>query len=241
MTTNECIKKCSIYANESYRSNIKSLDGSILLENIQTDTQIHIGKDKDTIYIIGRGTENMTDIKHDIKIWRRKCSFLNDTLVHSGFLEQYESIRKMLLDEFKKLTSDNSCKKIICTGHSLGAALATIAALDMKLLYPPFEVSCITFASPRVGSPGFAKLFNKKIDNSLRYVYHRDPVTFIPICLRFRHVKGLVHFKKNGKTVISEDYFFPLGCLISQHYMEKYKESIAKNYDNPLFCQSIHQ
>jgi len=240
MSTKQILRQCSIFANEAYDDNIQSLEGSILLENLPTDTQIHIGKQKSTIYIVGRGTANMKDALHDLKIWRRKCSFLQNTLIHTGFLQQYEAIRDNLLKELKELLSED-IKRIVCTGHSLGAALMTIAALDIQLLYSDISVESVTFASPRVGSPGFSELFNKTIKKSYRYVFHRDPVTFIPICLRFRHVKGLIHFKKNGTTEVSEDYFFPIGCLVSQHYMEKYKCIVAKILDenthtlDPLF------
>jgi len=95
----------------------------------------------------------------------------------------------------------------------------------------PVEIICITFASPRVGCKSFTKYFNEQIKTSYRFVYHRDPVTFLPFCLRFRHVNGCIHFKKSGKVVISENYFYPFGCLISQHNMELYKKSTEQWLD----------
>lgn len=236
MSTKKILRQCSNFANEAYTNNLTSLENSSLIENKDTDAQIHIGKEKHILFIVGRGTSNLTDACHDIKIWRRKCEFLNNTLIHSGFLEQYESIRNSLFEKVNELKTD--IKTIVCTGHSLGSSLATLAALDIQLQNKDINVECITFASPRVGSKSFAKLFNKTINKSYRYVFHRDPVAFIPVCVRFRHVKGLIHLKKNGKTVISEDYFFPIGCMVSHHFMDNYKERIHKILDentNPLF------
>lgn len=34
-------------------------------------------------------------------------------------------------------------------GHSLGGALATLAAYDIAKAFPSFEVSCYTFGAPR--------------------------------------------------------------------------------------------
>lgn len=221
------IRMCSILANEAYKSDLKSIKKSKLIENKNTDAQAHIAGHKNNIYVVCRGTSSVQDALIDIKMWRTKCDFLNNTLVHSGFLEQYVSIRDQINEEIRKLITENTIR-IVFTGHSLGSALCTIAALDCKINNPEHHIECVTFASPRVGSKSFVKLFNKTVDISYRIVYHKDPVTFLPTCLRFRHVKGCIHFKKNGQVSISDKYFVPIGCFISQHFMEKYKESIEE-------------
>lgn len=228
-----CIRKCSTLSNEAYKNELISIENSTFINDETTDTQIHVGVDKNNIYIVCRGTSSYKDVITDLKIWRKKCIFLENTLIHSGFLEQYTAVRKKVHDEIELIMNDN-IKRVVFCGHSLGGALATIAALDYKLLNKTNNIECITFASPRVGSKSFAKLFNKIIDTSHRIVYHRDPVTFLPTCIRFKHVKGCIHFKKNGKINISDDYFLPVGCLVSQHFMDKYKERVNEWLDNEV-------
>jgi len=233
-----CIRKCSLLANEAYKDDLKSIDNSTLLQDYGTDTQIHVGVEKNNIYIVCRGTSSYKDVISDIKFWRKKCNYLDDTLIHNGFLEQYTAVRKQVHDKIALIMNDN-IKRVVFCGHSLGAALATIAALDYKLLNKKCIIECITFASPRVGSKSFANLFNKTIDISHRIVYHRDPVTFLPTCIRFKHVKGCIHFKKNGKVNISDDYFLPVGCLVSQHFMDKYKEIVNKWLDSEVIMLEV--
>ena len=184
------------------------------------------------LYVVCRGTSSYKDVITDLKIWRKKCDYLKNTLIHSGFLEQYNSIRESIIDEIDEVIDNENIKRIIFCGHSLGAALATIAALDYKLQNSTQNVKCVTFASPRVGNKSFSKLFNKTIKTSYRIVYHRDPVTFLPTLIRFHHVKGCIHFKKNGKVNISDSYFMPIGCFVSQHYMENYKDRVKKWLDD---------
>ena len=226
-----CIRKCAILSNEAYEDDLKSLHKSKLIQDYKTDTQVHVGVENNNIYVVCRGTSSCQDVISDLKIWRKKCDYLQNTLIHSGFLEQYDSIREHVNNEIDLLINE-TIKRVVFCGHSLGAALATIAALDYKIQHAASEVICVTFASPRVGNNSFSKLFNKTVDVSNRIVYHRDPVTFLPTLIRFKHVKGCIHFQKNGNIHFSDNYFMPIGCLVSQHYMEKYKESVKLWLDN---------
>ena len=49
--------------------------------------------------------------------------------------------------------------KVLVTGHSLGAALATLAAVDFKRNVPGItddNMDVYTFGSPRIGTPEWA-------------------------------------------------------------------------------------
>ena len=219
---------CSQLAEEAYSEKLTYIPTSTLLVNTNTDCEVHVGILDEVLYVASRGTSSLEDAVHDMQIWRTKCKFLGGTSIHSGFLQQYVSIQCPLHEEIRKILDSHKVKSVVFTGHSLGGALSTIASLDFKLKNPNKVVKCITFASPRVGCKEFARLFNKTMNVSHRIVYHRDPVTFAPLCLRFRHVKGCIHFKKDKRVVHSDSYFFPFGCMISQHFMENYKKVIEE-------------
>lgn len=67
------------------------------------------------------------------------------------------------------------------TGHSLGGALATLFSYFCAVQYP---ITCITFASPRVGNIAFVRGISELEERgSLRYlrvVNHKDLVTSLP-------------------------------------------------------------
>lgn len=73
--------------------------------------------------------------------------------------------------------------RIHVTGHSLGAALATLCALHAAALCEKMGVHCpidlYTFASPRVGNPAFAKVCREKL-NAFRIANSEDVVPGIP-------------------------------------------------------------
>lgn len=55
-------------------------------------------------------------------------------MVHSGFLGAYDSIRNKITRIVGQVTADRSADQpwqVFMTGHSLGGALATLAAYEM--------------------------------------------------------------------------------------------------------------
>ncbi|MCR9143004.1 MAG: lipase family protein [bacterium] len=66
--------------------------------------------------------------------------------------------------------------KLFITGHSLGGALGTLAALQ----YHAYNPTLLTFGAPRPGDPAFAATFNTLVPDTLRIANHWDPVTDLP-------------------------------------------------------------
>jgi hypothetical protein len=81
---------------------------------------------------------------------------------------------------------------IAVTGHSLGAALATLYVLDNARTNRIRTPSIYTFASPRVGDSTFASTFNALGLTSWRIDNLPDLVPFLP--LGFTHVDSLKQY-----------------------------------------------
>lgn len=213
------IELCAEFAYNAYT---KDIDG-VFIENKDTDCQSFVSAKGDDIIVSGQGTTTFTDWYHDFQIWRTKVEYLDNTLVHSGFIKQYDSVRTRIHLEIVKLMQEKDYKRIICTGHSLFGAIATIAALDCAIRYD-IPVSCITFGSPRVGSKKFSKLFSKLVTTSFRCVRHKDPITFSPLPGRFKHVRGGIHFGK--ELTFNVPLYNSWGCKVSHHNMDDYLDFI---------------
>ena len=225
------INKCAQYAMESYTQIVVDENDTIdTFQNSETDTIVHIICKENTMYITGPGSQSMTDWSLDFQIWRTRVEYFENSLVHAGFMKIYESIKILLHQRICALLSSKPIDHIVCTGHSLFGAVSTIIALDCTLQYETKTVSCITFGSPRVGNAKFAKLFNENIDLSFRCVFMKDPITFTPIPLRFKHVKGSVYCDSKSAKVISDldiSKWNFCGCRIAHHSMDSYLQSTA--------------
>lgn len=72
-----------------------------------------------------------------------------------------------MLELVQNLRKDKK-QKVIVTGHSLGGALATLAAYDLELhaSVPAHKLECYTFGAPRVGNYPFAYDYDQRVPNT---------------------------------------------------------------------------
>ena len=120
--------------------------------------------------------------------------------VHRGFLAAYESVDARLRAVLAVLDAG---LPVWFTGHSLGAALATVAAFRAERVQGLY-----TYGSPRVGDVAFAQAFSRKFaamggDRHFRFVHDNDVVTVVPPNGLYRHVGSLRHISSGGR--VSED------------------------------------
>ena len=137
-----------------------------------------------------RGTEatNIIDWKKNFKMNLVEASIGSTTFrIHEGFRDRYLDIAPWFEDQYRAIPQDY---KIIITGHSLGGALATIAAAyaSGKLKRDPDAV--ITFASPLVGGEDFHEYYRGIVgcDRTLRIAAKYDAFTKLPLDKRYSHV-----------------------------------------------------
>ncbi len=151
-------------------------------ENKGTDTQGLFGVAfGNSLVIAFRGSEEtgLTDWITDLKFVQQVFPYgenNSNIKVHFGFIQAYKSVRDAVLNQ----AQNSSFKRIICTGHSLGGALAKLAALDIQYNVPDKEIYCYTFGAPKVGNAEFVRSFNKRIPNTFRIVNGWDGVPGLP-------------------------------------------------------------
>jgi len=115
-----------------------------------------------------------------------------------------------------QLSSVPPAASVAVTGHSLGAALATLYAMDNAHSDQlPMPLLC-TFASPRVGDARFAASFNELGLASWRVVNAPDIVPhFPPEFLGFSHIDTLQQFSSSGKVRSSPECWHSLSTYLS--------------------------
>lgn len=163
------------------------------------------GEDAGTVYLAFRGTYSKNDARIDSDISKLECSFLGDKCVHRGFLNRYLELQEEMKDllnkkiDLYKIETGKEIKKIVVTGHSLGGALSTLAALELQQIYKKTPVKLITFCSPRVLSfEAYDYVVKKNIlqqngeNGAIRIYRHGDVVASIPF--------GSMGFKHFGET-----------------------------------------
>jgi triacylglycerol lipase len=140
-------------------------------------------------------------------------------MVHQGFLNAWKSIREKvwaILSDMM-LRKAGSGRLVMC-GHSLGGALATLAAPDLACLVEPQykkNLSVITFGAPKVGTKEFKKAFDALIPASSRVVTIYDPVPKLVI-------NDFVHVK--DEVVVAA----PVENPVTSHLLPQYVKALDK-------------
>lgn len=141
------------------------------------DTDCYVAVNADAVIVAFRGTESDSwgDILTDARA--AQVSWVDGRpergRVHAGFRAALEDIWETLAAELDRVVGSRT---VWFCGHSLGAALATLAA-DR---YGRARGVC-TFGSPRVGDPAFASSFTASfVNRCARYVNNHDVVTHVP-------------------------------------------------------------
>lgn len=141
--------------------------------------QAHLVWSKTEVVICFRGTEpgEFSDIVADLNAIPDRAQI--GGFVHNGFQEEVNKVWDDLLPTLQQRI-DDGLPVYIC-GHSLGGAMATIAASRLG-----DSVACLyTYGSPRVGTRGFVKRIKCE---HYRHVNNNDVVPKVPFAfLGYKH------------------------------------------------------
>ncbi|KAH6596445.1 hypothetical protein BASA50_005150 [Batrachochytrium salamandrivorans] len=166
---------------------------------------VAVDKSSGTTIIAFRGSTNMDDWGTNLDIALEPVTWLtkppgkklpeipSDMKVHTGFQKNYLGVRSKVQAAIKVATDQYPNNKVVFTGHSLGGALASIAAFDFIYSNTPVnsnKVSVFTYGMPRIGNDKFAAWFTKiPFGYTFRVTCQNDPVPHLP-----PQLFGYLHF-----------------------------------------------
>ena len=161
--------------------------------------------------------------------------------VHTGFYRAWsgEGFNARVIDAVvaaahkMESASPGSPVKIFVTGHSLGGALACLAALELKAALPDSKLCVYTFGAPRVGNQAFGMYANQLVPDYWHIVRTEDPVARIPKGISYKRSGQRVILGSNGNLSVHPSHFevslfSTVGGKVSDHMLAKYGLSIGE-------------
>lgn len=172
-------------------------------------TEAFLVEFENDVVVSFRGTQKKpSDFATIVQFWQ---SDFESTKTHNGFKDSLKRVQDKIIDKVTKAKSKG--KSIHYTGHSMGAALATM----MCLLYKPD--TCVVYASPKALTGDRYKSFFEKI-NFVRFNNDYDYIPKlpwrIPFVSDFRHVGYEIKFKRRFS--------------FSSHSLLAYVQSVVAGY-----------
>lgn len=171
-----------------------------------------------TIYIGFKGTSSLSDWINNLDVFNTKYepqvlkdssfgiagSCCNGCKVHRGFESFIRKSGSEILNMIIELKEEYPKHDIVLFGHSLGAALALLTAIEIRLL--GYEALVVTVASPKIGNKKFARFVDllfetKKVINHIekeksfeslrtgyiRMIHRHDLIPFLPPTDKYAH------------------------------------------------------
>lgn len=179
------------------------------ISNTDSDVQVGvtINKTDKRICVVFRGSESIKDWFYDLQI--HKHHLKDEIWVHSGFYKQlYENgVYDKILASVKQILNEHPDFSLYVTGHSLGAALATLCGFMFSQELKN-QITVVSFASPRVGDVEWKNAFEKQ-DNLVHYriANDRDIVTAFPM-YKYHHVGKTVRLFENSYSIFVDNSKF---------------------------------
>jgi hypothetical protein len=232
------------------------------------NTQAYEAHDDDNILVAFRGTESPTTVD-GLKDWlvTNAANFLIlpegrmgtdfaaagvGARFHQGFINAIADIWEPVFNKVQAERTKND-RPLWLTGHSLGGALALLAAWLFQRKFVPVH-QIYTFGGPMVGNDHAAKAINLAYANKIfRYVDLIDPIPHLPtvsladnsfihcdreiglgvasqgVSSAAEHLAGLASQAVSGliNATLAEDIWRAVLARLNAHSLENYKRRIA--------------
>lgn len=113
-----------------------------------------------------------------------------------------------MITAVKTKLASHPTAKVLVTGHSLGAAIATLAAIEIREQINPTTLRFYTFGSPRVGNQEFSDYVMKYFDDGYysRVTHFDDGVVHAPLkSMGFNHAGNEVWYKNKDTDMTYQE------------------------------------
>ncbi|CAD7698250.1 unnamed protein product [Ostreobium quekettii] len=139
------------------------------------------------VSIRGTNSHDFWNWVEDFDYWRSKYPLsypgAKGAKIHSGFYKLWakSALKANTTAAVQRLVDKygtNQTTYVI--GHSMGGAMADLAALWLKFNLSLSDVRVTTFGQPRTGNNQFSDFFGKMINHSWRFTHARDIVPSLP-------------------------------------------------------------
>lgn len=183
--------------------------------------------EKNWMVVAFRGTANVNDWIADMD--SAQISQGAGVTVHAGFDGEYQSCYLSMFSLIDKVKLQCPNIRIFLIGHSLGGAMATLAAHDLANLN--YDIAAVvTYGSPRVYNHIGAKVYNTALaDRTYRLTNNNDIVPHLPTWwMGYRHIgtRVKVEAPTTGKSLWLKIREYLFGT-VEDHLLVNYERALA--------------
>lgn len=156
----------------------------------------YFGRSDQAIIVAFRGSSTVSNWIHDFEFLHTPYPPVPNAFVHVGFYSSYEQVASIIIPGVTKLQQAYGLP-VVCTGHSLGAALTLLTAAGLAEAGVK-NVQVWDYGEPRVGNDVFSNYTTKLLSPIYRVINQADIVPHLPPQdVGYHHVAREVWFPTN--------------------------------------------
>ncbi|EIE24300.1 alpha/beta-hydrolase [Coccomyxa subellipsoidea C-169] len=203
------------------------------------DTKVLVSWNNDTIVVAFRGTASLKNAWRAEHVPKRGRFWLGRRpLVHKGFWRSWSAhgIGDRVMDFIGSLLVDSKLPAadwhVYITGHSLGGALATLAAYDIQTAFGFKDLQVYTYGAPRTGNHAFAREYEALIPETWHVVHDSDVIPRVGKFVRmYKRPGARVIIDRKGSIVVRpsalELHLRPTCRSLKAHYLKSYQSALG--------------
>lgn len=201
------------------------------------------------------GTESWKDIEVDFRVGRVRLNgdesidadkkiTSDEIFLHRGFRDYTDLVlSEGLTERLKTFLEKNPNETLYITGHSLGGAVATIAAIRLiDSGVSPNRIKVITFGAPAVGSKALAAAYEDKIDLT-RIVMKGDVIKKSLLKLGYVQFGKVLEYEPSPTSNQFEHKMtIYLDCVIRDYYAKggNLRYAAQNKIATPVYAAPVH-
>lgn len=201
-------------------------------------SQGFVAKHQKIIVVSFRGTDQIVD-------WLDNTNFMQHEIslgrVHKGFYFALQDIWQDMQKTIKKYR-DNG-QSLWITGHSLGGALASLAAIDLVEQDQPFN-GTYTFGQPRCCDRKIARIMNVEAKSRLyRFHNQNDIIPRMPQrSMGYSHLGTFVYIDKDKKLSSNVNWWYQFTDAISGTWEAIREQGLdyIRDHDMKNYVEALH-
>ncbi|KAK1140665.1 hypothetical protein N8T08_009978 [Aspergillus melleus] len=154
-----------------------------------------------SIVVSFRGSYSVRNWLADVNFAFVDPGLCTGCLAEAGFWSSWAFAKNDIVASLKRLTEQHADYRVVIVGHSLGAAVATVAAADLRT--QGYQAALYAYASPRVGNGKLAEFITKQ-ENNYRFTHQNDPVPKMPLVgMGYKHVSPEYWITSGDNTTVA--------------------------------------
>ncbi|KAL1796905.1 hypothetical protein ACET3X_005445 [Alternaria dauci] len=189
---------------------VQDADSTTVIEYSRDETStdvtgfVAIDHTSKLIVVAFRGSQTIDAWRTNLDFGTTKTDICPDCTAHSGFWQSWKDARDTVLPAVKQTSAAFPSYKIIVTGHSLGGAVATLAAASIR--NAGYIVALYSYGAPRIGGSKISSYITNQAGGNYRVTHWNDPVPKLPLLtMGYVHISPEYYINKPNKQEVSPD------------------------------------